>query len=406
MKVLGYQIPFTKRSSSNTGVDFLRPSTWAGLFGTATSSGENVNPKSALSFSAVYSATSIISDTIGSLSCIVYERENENKRRAIEHPIYTLLHDEPNSLMTSFTFFQTLQASCLIYGNGYALIQRAESGRPTALQYMHPDKVSPLLHEGVLYYKIEGASTPIQASDMVHVPGLSFDGLKGKGIIEVAAENIGLALAAQSYGSEYFKNGGNVSGVLHTDQKLGDAAINNLKNSWQSSYGSKGNRAGTPILEQGLKYQSITIPPEQAQFIQTRKFSIQEVARFFKVPPHLMADLDRSTNNNIEHQSMEFVQHCIRPWAKRFEQELNRKLFRDNERQKYFVKFNIDSLLRGDSKSRAEFYNKLFPLGVLNQNDIRRQENMNDIEGGDRYYVQNTFIPVDLVDKQKQLQND
>tara|TARA_R110002153_G_C13319604_1_gene496986 strand:+ start:2399 stop:3619 length:1221 start_codon:yes stop_codon:yes gene_type:complete len=406
MNVLGYHIPYTKRSSSSSQIDFLRPSTWAGLFSNETSSGERVTPKSALTFSAVYSATAIISDTLASLSCAVYQRDGEKKMVARSHPLHSLLHDSPNPLMTSFVFFQTLQASCLIYGNGYALIHRNGSGRPESLEYLHPDKVSPILHQGLIYYKIEGIKDLLQSQDLIHVPGLSYNGLKGKGVIEVAAENIGLGLAAQSYGAEFFKNGGNLAAVLETDKILTDPGLERMASSFKSSISAKGARAGTKILEQGLKYKAITIPPEQAQFIQTRKFSIQEVARFFKVPPHLMADLERSTNNNIEHQSMEFVQHCIRPWVKRWEQELNRKLFRDDEAGKFYFRFNIDSLLRGDAKTRAEYYSKMFSLGSLSQNEIRRKENLNDVDGGDRYYVQNTLIPTDLVDKQKQLQDN
>jgi HK97 family phage portal protein len=404
LKILGYDFKVEKRSGESS---LKNPQAWlASLMGRATAAGETVNPTTALSLSAVYSATSIIANTIASLPCQVYKTTEGNRAPVSVHPLNFILRDEPNRNMTAFIFFQTLQTSVLLWGNAYARIHRDEAGRPHTLEYLHPSSVTPTLYQGELFYKIDGQKETVNNFDMLHVPGLGFTGLVGKGVIEVAAENIGLGLAAQSYGSEFFANGGNLAATLETDSKLTDEAFERLQTSWYDNNGAKGKRAGTKILEQGLKYKPVTIPPEQAQFILTKKITVTDIARYFGLPPHLIADLERSTNNNIEHQGIEFVQHCIRPWVKRWEQELDRKLFRDDEKGMFAIKFNLNSLLRGDVKSRGEYYSKLFSVGALSQNDIRRLENQNDIDGGDRYFVQNTMIPVDMVDKQKQFQHE
>ena len=404
MKIFGFNFKFKKRSSESS---LKNPQAWlSSLMGGLTSSGETVNPTTALSLSAVYSATSIISNTIASLPCQVYKTTEGNRSPVLAHPLNYILRDEPNRNMTAFIFFQTLQTSVLLWGNAYARIHRDEGGRVHTLEYLHPSLVSPTLYQGEMFYQINGQKEALNSYDMLHVPGLGFTGLVGKGVIEVAAENIGLGLAAQSYGSEFFANGGNLAATLETDQKVSDDAYERLKKSWYENNAAKGKRAGTKILEMGLKYKPVTIPPDQAQFILTRKITVTDIARYFGLPPHLIADLERSTNNNIEHQGIEFVQHCIRPWVKRWEQELDRKLFRDDEKGQFFIKFNLNSLLRGDVKSRGEYYSKLFSIGALSQNDIRRLENQNAIADGDRYYVQNTMIPVDMVDKQKQFQHE
>ena len=400
MKILGYELKFEKRSTSS----LRNPQAWLlNLLGGTTNAGETVNPTSSLGLSAVYAATSIISNTIASLPCKVYKDVANNRTEHASHALNFIISQEPSDHMTSFMFFQTMQTSALLWGNAYARIHRDAAGRPYSIEYLHPSTVKPTLHENILYYKVDGERTPLLAYDMLHVAGLGFNGIVGKGVIEVARENIGLGLAAQSYGSEFFANGGNLAATLETDHKLSDEALDRLQTSWHQNSGAKGKRAGTKVLEQGLKYKAITIPPEQAQFILTRKLAVTDIARYFGLPPHLIADLDRSTNNNIEHQSIEYVQHCIRPWIKRWEQELNKKLFRNDEKGIYKIKFNLNSLLRGDIKSRAEYFSKLFSIGAISQNEIRRLESQNSVEGGDRYYVQNTMIPTDQVDKQKQL---
>lgn len=404
MKIFGYDLKFEKRSAS----PLKNPQAWlTSLLGGSTAAGETVNQTTALSLSAVYAATSLISNTIASLPCRVYKDVSGNRSQQSSHPLNFIIHSEPNQHMTAFMFFQTMQCSILLWGNGYSKILRdPSSGRPFGLEFLHPSTVTPTLFEDQVYYKIDGEKDALTAYDMIHVAGLGFNGIVGKGVIEVGAENIGLGLAAQNYGSEYFSSGGNLSAVLETDNKLDEEGIKRLQASWQENSGAKGKRAGTKVLEHGLKYKPISIPPNQAQFIETRKLTVTDIARYFGLPPHLIADLDRSTNNNIEHQSIEFVQHCIRPWVKRWEQELNKKLFRNDEKGIYSVKFNLNSLLRGDIKSRGEYYSKLFAIGAMSQNDIRRLESQNSVEGGDRYYVQNTMIPTDLVDKQKQFTNE
>lgn len=375
---------FTKRSQDLTlqrlveilGVD------------TDTSAGVHVNEDSAMRFSAVWGAVRILSETIASLPLNVYKKTDAGKEIDREHPIYKLLHSEPNGFMTSFIFREVLMSHVSLWGNHYSLIVKKKQ-RPVELIPLHPTEVEPVLLKNKLYYKVDSENVrgTYDYEDILHIPGLSFDGIKGKSPITYARENIGLGLAAEKFGANFFGNGANLSGVLEHPATLSDAAQGRILKSWNSKYSGINKSHKTAVLEEGMKYTRIGIPPQDSQFIETRKFSINEIARIFRIPPHMLADLEKSSFSNIEQQSIEFVIHTIRPWVVRIEQEINRKLFWEVEKGVNFAEFNLNGLLRGDAEARGSFYNTMFMIGAMSPNDIREFENLNKIDGGEKYYV-------------------
>lgn len=386
-------------SPNNPSTSLNRPSEWLSSLwgGTPSKTGVRVNSETALSFSAVYACVRVISETIASLPLNVMVRDEEGNRTiAYDHPIQKLLHSEPNKNMSSFQLREMLQARTLLKGNSYGLIIRDNGALPISIEPINQE-VKPIVYQGDLFYQIGESSTPVLARDIIHIPALSYDGIVGKSPIMVAKESIGLGLAAQEFGSSFFGNGANMSGVLEHPNALSDEAAKRVKASWDAAHAGLDKAQTTALLEEGMKYQRISIAPNDAQFIETRKFQVNEIARLYRVPPHMIQDLERATFSNIEAQSIEFVTHTIRPWLVRWEQELNRKIFKESEKGTHFVKFNIDGLLRGDAKSRADYYRTMFNVGALSQNDIRRLENMNAIEDGDKYFVQTNMAPSESI---------
>ena len=375
-----------------------------GFWSKKTSSGEEVDEESSLKFSAVYASIRILSETLAALPWHIYRREPDgNKYIDPTHQLYNLIHSEPSPQVTSFAFRETMMAMVSLWGNAYAKIIRNGSYLPIEFEILHASNVNPFKVGNVLKYKVIGVNggqrteKTVDAIDMIHVPGLSFDGIKGKSPIEVAAENIGLGLALQRFGAEFFANGASLSGTIEHPGKLSDTAYKHIMESLNEKHTGKDNRHKLQVLEEGMKYAQITIPPEAAQFILSRKFQLNEIARIFRIPPHMLADLERSTNNNIEHQGIEFVQYTMLPWCVRFEQEFNRKIFKENEKGKFFVKFNLNGLLRGDAASRAQFYKDMRFMGVYTINDILELEDMNKIgEEGDKRYMVSNLVPIDF----------
>ena len=378
-----------------------------GLWGANKSlSGEQVDQETALKFSAVLSCVRVLGETMASVPKHVYRTEDGNKFIDTDHPIYNLVHSEPNELMTAFTFYETMMAHVTLWGNAYAEIKR-KLMVPVELKIIHPGLVTPVLYKaGRLRYKVKGTTEEekeriIDAIDMLHVPGLSFDGILGKSPIDIAADNIGLGLSMQRFGSEFFKNGASLTGVFEHPGKLSDKAYKHLTESLKQKVTTQGERHGIQILEEGMKYAQMSIPPDSAQFIQSRKFQVNEIARIFRVPPHMIGDLERSTNNNIEHQGIEFVTYTMLPWCMRFEQEMNRKLFKESEKGKMFIKCNLSGLLRGDAKSRGEYFRIMNGMGVYSINNILELEDMNKIgPEGDKRLVPVNMMLLEKLQKQ------
>ena len=367
--------------------------------GTSTS-GKRVNERSAMQMTAVYSCVRILSEAIASLPLNVYRYNEEGgKEKAYDHPLFRLLHDEPNPEMTSFIFRETLMTHLLLWGNAYAQIIRNGKGEVIALYPLMPDRMSVDRDEkGHLYYKytksnddaptMEGSTVVLDPSDVLHVPGLGFDGLVGYSPIAMAKNAIGLAIAAEEYGSKFYANGASPSAVLEHPGTLKDPG--KVRDSWNAAFGGSSNSHKVAVLEEGLKYTPISISPNEAQFLETRKFQINEIARIFRVPPHMVGDLEKSSFSNIEQQSLEFVKYTLDPWVIRWEQALYRALLNEEEKKDYFFKLNVEGLLRGDYASRMNGYATARQNGWMSANDIRELENLDKIPaelGGDLYLI-------------------
>jgi len=366
-----------------------------------TASGKVVNEQTAMTVTAVYGCVRILGEAIAGLPLHVYRyKPDGGKERIPMHPLFRLLHDAPNPEMTSFVFRETLMAHLLLHGNAYAQIIRNGHGQVLALYPLLPNRmqVSRDRRSGQIVYsytKEDGPPVPLSREDVLHIPGLGFDGLIGYSPIAMAKNAVGMALACEEYGAAFFANGANPGGVLEHPGVIKD--VQRVKDSWNAGYQGSGNAHKIALLEDGMKFHAIGIPPEAAQFLQTRKFQTAEIARIFRVPPHLIGDLEKATFSNIEHQSLEFVKYTLDPWVVRWEQALMQALLLPGEKQEYFIKFNLDGLLRGDYQSRTQGYATGRQNGWLSANDIRELEDMNripELEGGDAYLVNGNMIAI------------
>lgn len=381
-------------------VDKAADAGYSFLFG-RTTSGKPVNERTAMQTTAVYACVRILAEAIASLPLHVYEYQDDGGKKLVhDHPLYYLLHDEPNPEMTSFVFRETLMSHLLIWGNAYAQIIRDGAGRVLGLYPLLPDKMDVQRDDkGNIYYVYsrnsdenptfkEYGNIKLKAEDVFHIPGLGFDGLIGYSPIAMAKNAVGMTLACEEYGASFFANGANPGGVLEHPGVLKDPS--KVRESWNSVYRGVSNAHKIAVLEEGMKYQQIGIPPEEAQFLETRKFQINEIARLYRIPPHMVGDLDKSSFSNIEQQSLEFVKYTLDPWVIRWEQSLQRSLLLPSEKGKYFIKLNVDGLLRGDYQSRMNGYAVGRQNGWFSANDIREMENMNPIpdeEGGNLYLI-------------------
>jgi len=375
----------------------LYGSTYSFFFG-GTASGKTVNERTAMQTTAVYACVRILAETIASLPLNVYRSTDNGKEKAIDHQLYYLLHDEPNPEMTSFVFRETLMSHLLLWGNAYAQIIRDGRGKVLALYPLLPDRMTvDRTTEGQLYfeYRKDTGYVILRPEDILHIPGLGFDGLVGYSPIAMAKNAIGMAIATEEYGGKFFANGASPGGVLEHPGVVKDPA--RIRESWNAVYQGSSNAHRIAVLEEGMKFQSIGIPPEQAQFLETRKFQTEEICRIFRVPPHLVANLDKATFSNIEHQSISFVVHTIRPWLVRLEQGMNKALLTPSEKGQYFVGFVVDGLLRGDYASRMQGYAIGIQNGFLSPNDVRTLENMNTIEHGDIYAMNGNMLKLEDV---------
>ncbi|MRJ47086.1 phage portal protein [Fundicoccus ignavus] len=366
-----------------------------------SSSGKVVTELSAMQMTAVYACVRILAESVASLPLHLYSsNEDGNKEKAKEHPLYFLLHDEPNPEMTSFIFRETLMTHLLLWGNAYAQIIRNGKGEVISIYPLMPNKMKvkrdSQSKEIIYEYYHEDGKVELTDFDVLHIPGLGFDGLMGYSPIAMAKNAIGVALATEEYGAKFFANGAQPGGVLEHPGIIKDPE--RVRNSWSQSFGGSSNSNKIAVLEEGMKYTPISISPEQAQFLETRKFQINEIARIFRVPPHMVGDLEKSSFSNIEQQSLEFVKYTLDPWVLRWEQAMNRALIPKKNKQTYFISFNVDGLLRGDYESRMNGYATARQNGWMSANDIRTLENLDLIskeDGGDLYLVNGNMLPLE-----------
>ncbi|WP_191981724.1 phage portal protein [Limosilactobacillus reuteri] len=381
-------------------------STMSFFFGSSMA-GQNVTERTAMQNTAVYACVRVLAEGLAELPLHIYQYTSDGgKQRAINHPLYFLLHDAPNPEMTSFIFRETMMNHLLLWGNAYAQIIRNGQGKITGLYPLMPDRMDVnRAANGEIYYtytrnyddyqaKNKSKQVILLSDEVLHIAGLGFDGLIGYSPIAMAKNAIGLSMAAEQYGAPFFKNDATPGGVLEHPNVVKDPE--RLRKSWQSQFSGSNNHS-IAVLEEGMTFHQLSIPPDQAQFLDTRKFQLDEIARIFRVPPHMVGDLDRSTFSNIEQQSLEFVKYTLNPWCIRWEQAMNQQLLSADDQRKFFVKFNVDGLLRGDYESRMNGYAIGRQNGWLSANDIRELEDLNRIpadEGGDQYLVNGNMLPL------------
>ena len=351
----------------------------------------------ALTLTAVWCAIRLLAESVSSLPVSVYSKQaNGDKLEDNKSPIYNLVKFKPNYYQNKITFFEFIMLSICTEGNSYVQIVRNNSGTPVQLICLSPSNVTVVVNNNELFYQIDGGAV-LDSSDVLHFKTITDDGVTGLSPIDQCAKALNWGVSLEEFGSTFFSNGAKPSSILQTDRALSDTALQRLKTSFNNNYGKLKNSNSTIVLEEGLTFKPISISPEQAQFLSSRQFSIEEVARIFNVPPHMLKDLSKSSFNNIEMQSQEFVTYTLMPYITRIEQEMNLKLFRSNELGKTFVEFNVNGLLRGDVKSRTEAYKTAITNGYMSINEVRQKENMNSIEGGDKHFMQMNMTTIDKI---------
>ena len=351
----------------------------------------------ALTLTAVWCAIRLLAESVSSLPISVYTKQaNGDKIEDTKSPIYKLVKFKPNYYQNKITFFEFIMLSICTEGNSYVQIVRNNSGTPVQLICLDPSNVTVVVNNNELFYQVDGGAV-LDSSDMLHFKTITDDGVTGLSPIDQCAKALNWGVSLETFGETFFSNGAKPSSILQTDRALSDTALQRLKTSFNSNYGKLKNSNSTIVLEEGLTFKPISISPEQAQFLSSRQFSIEEVARIFNCPPHMLKDLSKSSFNNIEMQSQEFVTYTLMPYITRIEQEMNLKLFRTNELGKTFVEFNVNGLLRGDVKSRTEAYKTAITNGYMSINEVRQKENMNSIEGGDKHFMQMNMTTIDKV---------
>lgn len=379
-----------RSSPNNPSTSLANPASWM-FDGSASKTGIAITEDSAMRLSAVFGAVRVISETIASLPWMVKQDFEGSTRNAASHPINQLIHS-PNGMMTDFNFRESCQAHLCLHGNAYIAIKRNEAGQPVSLIPVHPDRVKVKVYKDEKFYTIDDGKETFDDTEMIHIVGLSFDGIVGKSVIEAARESIGLGLAADQFGGSFFGNGANVNTVLTHPGRLSDDAYKRLMASWQRRYAGLDNAHKTAILEEGMNLTKVSISPSESQFLETRQFGVVDIARFFRIPLAYLGSLENSsTRANIEEQGIQFQRNTILPWVKRWEAEFNRKLFPNGN--EYYIRFNMDGLLRGDISSRYSSYATARQWGWLSVNDIRKFEGLDNIDNGDTY-----LQPLNMVD--------
>lgn len=374
-----------------------------------TSAGKRVTERSSMQITAVYACVRVLSEAVASLPLHLYQYDDKgSKIKAVDHPLYFLLHDEPNEEMTSFAFRETIMTHLLLWGNAYVQIIRNGRDEVVGLYPLMPNKMQVDRDDhGKIYYRYQWSQdeAPINDSntvvlsphDVMHIPGLGYDGIVGYSPIAMAKNAIGLSMAAEEYGSKFYANGAAPGGVLEHPGVLKDPE--RVRESWQAAFGGSQNSNKVAVLEEGLKYTPISINPSEAQFLETRKFQIDEIARIFRIPPHMIGDLEHATFSNIEEQSLEFVIYVLQPWLSRIESSISRCLLAQDEKRQFFALFNVDGLLRGNYQSRMQGYATGINNGFMCPNDVRRLENWDLIpeeEGGNLFMVNGTMTPLKM----------
>jgi len=363
---------------------------------------QEVTKEDSLKVSVVVAALRAISESISMMPLHLYYDDGKTKIKAVDSPLYALMKSSPNEEITSQELIEWLINSILIYGNGYAFVDRDLRGNVIGIFPLQARKVQVLRAKDgdkALYYKIttDSGSVDVSKEDMLHIPNFVYDGIIGKSIIDIAANTIALSVTADQYASQVFASGGTKKMAVNIPPGLSTQAIDNIRASFKSLYGGSASNHTVAFLQDDMKVQVIGVDPNEAQLLGSREFNITEICRFFRIPPHVIQDLSRSTNNNIESQSIEFVKYCLLPYVTRIESRLNKTLISEKDRGRFFFKFGLDGLLRADSAARSSYYREMLTFGALSINEIREMEDMNPIENGDIHLVPLNMTPLSVM---------
>ncbi|MBF0233920.1 MAG: phage portal protein [Desulfamplus sp.] len=369
---------------------FIVPPELEGGFSRPTSSGQHVTEASALALPAVFACVRVLSESIGALPLVVYERQPDGtKQRARGHNLYNILHDSPNPFMDSISFWELMTAHCALRGNAFARVERDEAGEVTALWPLLPQNMNVKIDDnGQLvyeYHSTNGFTELFQWFDILHIKGLTFDGVTGLSPLTLLRDTIGRAQAINEYSGKYFHNDARPGGILRHPGKISQQGAASLKSSWNAAFKGSGNSHKVALLEEGMEFTTVGLSPEDSQMIDSQKFSVVDIARVFRVPLNLIQDHERSTYSNVTEQNRSFVVHALMPWLVRIEQACNRILFTESERLRFYTEHKLDSLLRGDQETRYKCYQIGLQEGFLSKNDVRGYENLSPVQGGDDY---------------------
>lgn len=369
---------------------------WLG--GEPTASGVAVSPGNSLRIDAVWACVNNISQDIATMPLHTYRQLERGKEKARTHPVYRLLHSEPNPLMTAVQFRQTMIAHRLTWGNAYANIERDEAGRPIALWPLRPDAMdTPVMSEaGTLLYTYHlpnGEPRALTQSDVLHLRGLGGDGITGYSPIKLHRESLALSQATLEYGSRFFGNDSRPGGVLQAKTRMTKDVADRLRSSWEAAHQGLNRSHRVAVLEEGIEWKQVGIAPEDAQYLQTRQHQDVVIARIYRMPPHKIGDLTRATFSNIEEQELQYGTDTLGPEAIAFEQQCNKDLFLPSEKGRYFVEHLMDARLRSKTLERFQAYALLLDRGVLSPNDVLEKENMNPFDGGDIHLQQANMVP-------------
>jgi len=388
-------------SPENPSTSLSNPGQWLIDYfgGGPTDAGVAVSEQSSMRTSAVYACVTLIAKTIGSLPLKVYRRRNNGDSVEVPDSLpYYLLHDEPNPVMTSCVWREFLAANMLLGGNAYAVIGRNQANQAIDLFPVHARAVTPERVDGRNRYIVrlgDNSTETIDQSDMLHIPGLGYDGLKGQSVITWAARQaVGLALATEQHGSRLFSNGARLGVVLKHPKNLSKPAADRLAVQFDQQHAGLSNVARTLILEEGIDVSNVSMTSEDAQFLETRRFQVEDIARFFGVPPHMIGHTEKTSSwgTGVEQQTLGFLTFTLLPWLTRMEQEFNRKLF---PRSPFYAQFKVQGLMRGDSKARSDYYASGHQNGWLTTNEIRKAEDLEPVPGGDTLFVQTNLAPME-----------
>jgi len=370
-----------------------------GWFGAEpASSGERVNERRALTVAAFWSAATMISGDIGSLPLKLYRRDaNGGRSEFTSHPLYKVLHDAANPMMSSMQYRETMMLSALIFGNSYSEIERDQANRPIALWPLLPSAVIPFVENGRMRYRTVaagGGEVILDQQDVLHVRGPAPDGLVGYPVIEYAREVLGNALAASKYGGRFFANYTQIGGIIATDSNLTPQARENLRNALEARHQGADKAHRLLLLESGMNFTPTSTTPKDSQFLEAREADVREIARYFRVPAVMLGELSRATWSNFEQAQQQYYVQAIRPWCVRIEQEINRTLIAAPERNQQYAEHSLEGFLRSNPQERAEFYAVMLSNGVMTANEIRLKEGLSPIEGADQLRVPLNTTPV------------